>query len=767
MDRNDALKQIPIFGNISAESLKVLADGAEFKDYLPGEPVIQFGEEGRFFSAIVSGEVEISRAGESGERERLNVLSAGEYFGEMSLMTGEPTAADVIAIKPTLLLQISHHIMTLVIAREPKLTAALAKTISKRYMMLAGNKLEQEHQSAARKAQNDPYGLKSFPLPSGGKILTINAGSSSLKYRLFDGARSDDIFKGLIERIGMTGTRHIFERNGDKIEVPVGGNDYAAAFESMINALGGGQAIKGINVVGHRVVHGANKFSASAVIDKDVIAGIRECCKFAPLHNPANLAAIEEAMRRIPNAPHVAVFDTGFHKTIPRYAKVYGVPYRFYEADGIRRYGFHGMSHNYVALAAATFLKSRFSRMKIITCHLGNGASLAAVDHGRSIDTSMGMTPLEGLLMGTRSGDFDSGALLHIMKERNLSAAEMEKILLKESGLLGISGVSSDMREILDAAGNGSERALLAVQAFCYRIKKYIGAYWAALGGLDALVFTGGIGERSAEIRARVCQGLSGIGIILDEEANRSPELNGRDAALVSTQESPVKVLVVPTDEERMIAIETGKAVTHEAANKIIRTAGNPMPIGVSAHHAHLCREHVESLFGTGHKLTVHSPLAQPGQFACKEQVNLVGPKGIVERVRVLGPERNESQVEISRTEEFKLGIDAPIRLSGDLEGSPGITITGPTGSVALPKGVICARRHIHMNPEDALGYGIRDRDVVMVTVEGERSLIFGDVVVRVNPEFKLEFHLDTDEANAAQVSSGMVARLHSIQSRR
>jgi acetate kinase len=322
------------------------------------------------------------------------------------------------------------------------------------------------------------------------------------------------------------------------------------------------------------------------------------------------------------------------------------------------------------------------------------------------------------------------------------------------------------MREVLQAADEGNDRALLAVEAFCYRIKKYIGSLWTALGGLDVLVFTGGIGENSPEVRARVCQGLSSIGVALDEEGNRNPAFEG-GAAVISTEESPVKVLVVPTDEERMIARETARAISREQISGIIKTQDRTIPIGVSAHHVHLCREHVEILFGEGHKLTAKAPLSQPGQFACEERVTLVGPKGRVERVRVLGPERNHTQIEISRTEEFKLGIDAPVRLSGDIDDSPGITIEGPEGVLHLDKGVICAQRHIHMNPEDALHFGIRDRDIVMIQVEGDRSLIYGDVVVRVKPSFALEFHIDTDEANAAELDSGMHARLHCVQSRR
>jgi acetate kinase len=379
----------------------------------------------------------------------------------------------------------------------------------------------------------------------------------------------------------------------------------------------------------------------------------------------------------------------------------------------------------------------------------------------------MGLTPLEGLVMGTRSGDVDPGLILHLMRQQKLTADQLDDLLNKQSGLKGISGLSHDMRELESAADAGDRNALIAIQCFCYRAKKYLGAYLAALGGADALIFTGGIGQGSPGTRARVCQGLSGMGILLNEERNREASVKAGQVVEISDPESAVRVLVVGTDEERMIAQQAIQAVRQFSVTQVMqKKADKPIPIGVSAHHVHLTRAHVESLFGSGHTLTRHSDLTQPGQFACKEQVTLVGPKGRIERVRVLGPIRNESQVEISRTEEFKLGIDAPIRASGDLEGTPGLTLEGPAGSVPLNRGVINALRHIHMSPGDALQFALRDKDVVRVHVEGPRSVIFGDVLVRVHPEFRLEMHLDTDEANAAEISAGAACCLDSIQER-
>jgi len=418
----------------------------------------------------------------------------------------------------------------------------------------------------------------------------------------------------------------------------------------------------------------------------------------------------------------------------------------------VRRYGFHGSSHNYVALRAAQFLKRRPNELRLVSCHLGNGSSLCAVDHGRSIDTSMGFTPLEGMIMGTRSGDVDPGVIAFLERD-GLTSAQIDEMLNKKSGLLGLSGVSSDMREILTAADQGNRRALVTLKAFCYRVRKYIGAYVASLGGLDAVIFTGGIGQGSAVVRALALQGLDCMGITLDDK--RNDEAPGDEVSLISTDNSKVAVLVVPTDEERMMAREALRTISRSYITKVLDTQKQQsFLVEVSAHHIHLTQEHVEALFGAGHQLTKHSDLSQPGQFACKEQLAIVGPKGKIERVRILGPARKYTQVEIAMTEQFKLGILPPIRESGDIADTPGCTLESPTGSVQIDKGVICALRHVHMSPQDALRYGVRDKSFVRVRVTGDRELVFGDVLVRVDPSFKLAMHIDTDEANAANIGA-------------
>jgi acetate kinase len=330
--------------------------------------------------------------------------------------------------------------------------------------------------------------------------------------------------------------------------------------------------------------------------------------------------------------------------------------------------------------------------------------------------------------------------------------------------LLGLSGVSSDMREVLAAADQGDHRALIALKAYCYRVRKYIGAYVAAMGGLDAIIFTGGIGQGSAEVRALAVQGLECMGIALDPQRNR--EARGFvEVSRISTDASKVAVLVVPTDEERMMAREALRALSRSyIAGVLAAQKQEPFLVEISAHHVHLTQEHVEALYGTGHQLTKHTDLSQPGQFASKEQVTLVGPKGRIERVRVLGPVRKMTQVEIAMTEQFKLGVHPPVRESGDIADTPGCTLEGPAGSVALERGVICALRHIHMTPADALRYGVRDKSVVRVRIAGDRELVFGDVLVRVDPNFSLAMHLDTDEGNAAGIETGAQGFIDGIQ---
>lgn len=394
------------------------------------------------------------------------------------------------------------------------------------------------------------------------KILVLNSGSSSVKYKLIDleGKESNTLAEGGVEKIGLPGGFLKFKKaDGSKATDELGLIDHQQAVKAILNKLtdpvdGCISSYNEIDAVGHRVVHGGEKFSESVLIDDAVKAKIRECYDIAPLHNPANMTGIDAITALMPDVPQVAVFDTAFHQTMPAKAYMYALPYKFYKEDGVRRYGFHGTSHRYVSARVCEFLGVDITKQRIITCHIGNGASMAAIVGGKCVDTSMGLTPVEGLMMGTRVGDVDPGALTFLMNKHNLTADQLQNIINKESGVLGVSGVSNDMREIEAAIAEGNERARLALDMYMLRITKYIGAYAAEMGGVDIIVFTGGVGENQAGLRADVCSTLGFMGVEIDKDVNA--RTRGTET-VISSAASHVKVCVIPTDEELTIARDT------------------------------------------------------------------------------------------------------------------------------------------------------------------------------------------------------------------
>ena len=395
------------------------------------------------------------------------------------------------------------------------------------------------------------------------KILVLNCGSSSVKYKLIDSDTKEVLAEGGVEKIGLPDSFLKFKRpDGSKETITVEMPDAKAAVENVIKVLtdpkdGVIKSFDEIDAVGHRVVHGMDKFNKSVLITPEVIEKVKECYTVAPLHNPANIAGIEAVTSLIPSVPQVAVFDTAFHQTMPDYAYMYALPYEAYEKYGVRRYGFHGTSHRYVSKRACEFLGVDYDKQHIITCHIGNGGSIAAINDGKCVDTSMGLTPTEGLMMGTRVGDVDPGALVYLIKEMNLDADGLLNLINKKSGVAGVSGVSSDMRDIEAAIKEGNERARLALEMYEYRILKYIGAYAAVLGGVDIIVFTGGVGENQTITREKICKKLEFLGVTFDAEANKT---RGEEIT-ISGADSKVKVVVIPTDEELMIAQDTAAIV--------------------------------------------------------------------------------------------------------------------------------------------------------------------------------------------------------------
>ena len=400
------------------------------------------------------------------------------------------------------------------------------------------------------------------------KILVLNCGSSSVKYKLIDTAGDVTLAEGGVEKIGLDDGFLKFKRNdGSKEILNLGNTDHKGAVSAILNLLTDAKegciaSFAEIDAVGHRVVHGGEKFNKSVLITSEVIDKVKECYDIAPLHNPANITGIEAISALMPDVPQVAVFDTAFHQTMPAKSYLYALPYKYYKEDGVRRYGFHGTSHRYVSARVCEFLGVDIEKQRIITCHVGNGGSITAVKYGKSIDTSMGLTPTEGLMMGTRVGDIDPGAITFLMGKHNLSAADIQRIINKESGVAGVSEISSDMREIEAAVNAGNERAILALEMYEQRILKYVGAYAAEMGGVDIIVFTGGVGENQTGVRENVCKPLAFMGVEIDAALNAG--IRGKEA-VISTPSSRVTVCVIPTDEEKMIAQDTEKIVKGEA----------------------------------------------------------------------------------------------------------------------------------------------------------------------------------------------------------
>ena len=572
------------------------------------------------------------------------------------------------------------------------------------------------------------------------KILVLDAGATSVKYDLYEMETEQRLAHGRVQ-----------------------GADVEAAVASIGSRLGA--HADGLAAIGHRVVHGGERLIHPARIDPSVERTIAECARLAPLHNPMNLRGIRAARTAFPGVPQVAVFDTAFHAAMPERSFLYGLPYEVYLERGVRRFGFHGPSHQYMAACAAEELGADPARLRLVTCHLGGGSSVAAIDGGVSVDTSMGMTPLEGLVMATRPGDLDPAIPL-LLARWGASFDELDDMLNHKSGLAGISGLGDDFRAIEHAANLGHPRARLAIDVYVQRVQRYIGGYAAELGGVDALVFTGGIGEGSASVRERVCATLGFMGIALDPARNAGARIAEAGGVIdVSEPHARTRVLVVHTEEERMIAREVVRCLAGSTA-ALHSVHARAIPVGVSVRHVHLSRSDCDVLFGAGYELSKRRDVSQPGQYVTRETVDVIGPAGELRGVAIINPLRVETQVELARTDAIHLGVEPPLRLSGDLAGTPGVTLRGPRGQVALARGAIVAQRHVHMAPDDARRFGVADRDVIRVETRGAREGMLGDVVVRVSPQFALDLHLDTDEANGLGLDNASVVAFAGVERR-
>ena len=594
------LEQVPLFSSFSAEKIEEILTRSRLATFEGNEAMLETGDETQHFGVMISGHAEVSTSDNTGSRHVVAQLGPGDVFGVMALLTAEKIAADVIAGNRCFVLLVPQTVFASHILANPKAVAYLSRQLAERTRaMTASEKAEQLGGS----------GLLALHSAQAGKVVALNVGLQQIHFGIYDTRESGADILGVVEAAD-TPAAHLTVRVGPQqktlqcSEFRLSG--LFAAITEATALLGQAFTFHPADVVaiGHRVVHGGNRFASAVVITPEVIADIETLATFAPLHNPANIAGIRAAQKAFPNVPQVAVFDTAFHQTLAPYAYLYGLPYELYKQHGIRRYGFHGSSHRYVSLKAAEVLGRPLGELEIVSCHLGIGASLCAIDHGRSVDTSMGMTPTDGLIMPSRSGSIDPAIMLHLIEARGMTPAALSNLINCESGMKGISGISGDIHAIEAAAAAGDHRALLAHKAFCYQVRKNIGAYAAAMGGIDVLAFTGDIGESSATVRSLACQGLAWMGIRLDEEKNRALGKNlGKfeSHALISADDSPVKIMVIANDDERLVAWEALRAIERNSLLQEAQAEDTPaIPVEISAHHVHLSQADVEALFGPG-----------------------------------------------------------------------------------------------------------------------------------------------------------------------
>jgi len=749
----------PLVAGFTPDDLEKLCAASEVRTFEPGETIIRRGEPGRFLGIVLEGRVEVVGVDPAERPRRLGELGEKDCFGEISLISGEPTTADVKALIPSRVLLIPHETFSAALAVHPPALQHLARLVTQR--------LRQQLPQAPPPAGQAPPGPAEGHVATDVKVLVIESRPTELRYTYHDVNCELHNREGVVEGLGTEQAQHTVNALRGKTVTPAPGTREGALGAILSSLTEGEEPLKTLNeltVIAHRVPYGGESYAGPVTVDDQVISALRGLPAVAPPEAPANLEVIELCRRLAPEVPQVAVFETAFYQSLPPHVFLYALPYDLYREQGVRRYGCDGLAHQQAALLAAEHLEQPLVELRLVTCCLGSTSSVCAVERGRAIDVSAGLGATGGLPGPAWPGDIDPAVIFHLGRSQGLSLAELETLLTQGAGLQALSGVPGALGELTAAAEAGSGRAELALELFAHAVKKLVGAYLAVLGGIDALVFTGSVGESAAELREHVCLGLGELGLRLDPGLNQAPQAAGSGVSDIAETRSPVKILVAPSDTHRMVASEALAALGHQALAAVFLTRRRPIPISISAHHVHLTQEHVEALYGAGHQLTVRSPLSQPGQFASEETVTLVGPRGNVERVRVLGPVRKESQVEISRTEEFKLGIDAPVRASGDIQGSPGLRIEGSAGAVDLPQGAICAARHVHMSPEDALRFGLRDRDTIVVRVEGGRGVSFRDVLVRVHPDFRLDMHVDTDEGNAAELGADAVGYIDEVE---
>ncbi len=753
-----------LFLHFPPETLDTICAGSEVRQYESGETILRRGEPGRFLGVIVEGLAQAQTPDGSGGWDAVHELAEGDHFGEASLLSGDPVSEEIRAVIPSQVLLVPYDVMFTALATQPEALRHMARIATQRMRGVPAAAPVSERAVSGTGPTSAGHG----PHATDARVLVVEAHPTRLLYSYMDVNREVDDRHGSVEGLGEKRARHMSKSLRGKSMLVIRGTPEEAARSILATLSAAVETLpspQDLTVIAHRFTYGGEAHRGPAVIDEPTLAKMRETL---PSAWPETLPSVETAemlLRLAPDVPQVAVFDTAFHQTLPPQAYLYGLPYELYRESGIRKHGSHGLSHHQVALLAAAHLGGRVEDLRLVSCCMGRKTlSVCAIDRGRSAEVSSGLADRGGLLGPGWAGDLSPSIVFRIARERGFSIEQAEAWLGEQSGLCGLAGVSGDLGTVLEAAREGSSRALLAADLFAHNVRKHIGAYLAVMGGLEAIVFTGPLGATDPEMRERICERLSGLGINLDPSLNRAPKGDTMGVCRLSPPWSPVHVLVAPTNPYRMAASEALRALGRGALAAGIWARRRPIPISISAHHVHLTQEHVEALFGAGYELQMRGQLSQTGQFAAEETVTLEGPKGLVERVRVLGPVRPVTQAEISRTEAYKLGIDAPIRPSGSLEETPGVTLEGPEGTISVDHGVIIAARHVHMSPEDALHFGVRDREHISVRVEGGRGMTFRDVLIRVHPDFRLDMHVDTDEGNAAELTPDSVGYMEGIE---
>jgi acetate kinase len=711
MVENFLTKSVELFKGFPDDKIIEIIENSEVKNYDKNEAVIEYSEEGSFLGVLLEGTAELSVTDNLGNKHILNKLKKADIFGEISLVTGDRTIADVVCTSPCRVLVIPEDVFRNLITTQPDAVKYLSKAVEDQLETISYDYQRTGFLKESAEKDPDLFGLK-LHTKRQLKLLISKIKDNSILIFFTDTHNQDNNSECIFINVGSDDSVFVFKSKKGEITNKTKISGFSQAFEMLVSQLvqsGFIDSIEDINSAGHIIPSGGNDFISPVLIDDKNFEKLKI---FSGQENTGNqINSISSLRKLLPGIPHIAVFDSSFYHTIPSYTSLSLI--KSNETEG---FNIHGLVHSYCALKAAKHLKLPYNSLETAICCIDTVSTVCSVDHGRAVDFA--------------------------------------KDVFTESFNLSISEKNADAGSYVDQ---------LKIKSYCYALKKHIGSAKAVMDGLDVLVFTGDM--NSSNIRSLVCQGLECLGIKLDKELNRKAEKAG-SVFSISAEDSEVKVLFIKEREDIMAAREVLKTIKNRDISGRIDNK-KAITIEVSAHHIHLSKKDLELLYGKDYKLTHDIELSQPGQYACKESVTLTGPKGSIKRVRILAPLRKETQVEIAMTEQYELGIQPPIRESGDLENTPGIIMETENNFLTINKGVICAMRHIHMTPEDALNFGLKDKDLVRVRVEGDRELIFGDVLIRVSPKYQLVMHIDTDEANAANIKSGTIGHIDSIQERR